>query len=88
MPTSTVNPTVVATAPQGVGQENLSSGLTSDEARKGLAEFGPNAMPDTAIRPWSMALAKLMALGRSYPLLNWFLVTRWSYRSVAWLPPT
>ena len=37
------------------------AGLTSDEARARLAKFGPNAMPDTAIRPWRMALAKFWA---------------------------
>ena len=27
-------------------------GLTSDEARRRLEQFGPNAMPDTALHPW------------------------------------
>ena len=36
-------------------------GLTSDEARELLAKYGPNAMPDTAIQPWRMALAKFWA---------------------------
>ncbi|MDR3672451.1 MAG: HAD-IC family P-type ATPase [Holophaga sp.] len=36
-------------------------GLTSDEARRRMAESGPNAMPDTALKPWRMALAKFWA---------------------------
>ena len=47
-------------APDGI-EENLSPGLTSDEARARLAKYGPNAMPDVAIRPWRMALAKFWA---------------------------
>ncbi len=39
----------------------LTSGLTSDEAGARLAKYGPNAMPDTAMRPWRMALAKFWA---------------------------
>ena len=38
-----------------------SPGLTSDEARQGLAKSGPNSMPDTAIPAWRMALAKFWA---------------------------
>jgi H+-transporting ATPase len=37
------------------------SGLSSDEARARLGEFGPNELPDTTMRPWRMALAKLWA---------------------------
>ena len=37
------------------------SGLTSDEARRRLDEFGPNAMPDTALHPLHMALEKFWA---------------------------
>jgi H+-transporting ATPase len=36
-------------------------GLTGDEARRRLAELGPNAMPDTAVHPLASALAKLWA---------------------------
>jgi H+-transporting ATPase len=43
------------------GGGNLGLGLTSDEARTLLAKHGPNAMPDTAIQPWRMALAKFWA---------------------------
>jgi H+-transporting ATPase len=37
------------------------SGLTGDDVRRRLAEFGPNAIPDTSVRPWSRALAKFWA---------------------------
>src|ERR1700678_2840420 len=37
------------------------SGLTSDEARRRLAEVGPNAMPDTSLHPLRMALEKFWA---------------------------
>jgi H+-transporting ATPase len=37
------------------------SGLTSEEARTLLAKFGPNAMPDTELAPWRMALGKFWA---------------------------
>ncbi len=37
------------------------AGLSSDEARARLGSSGPNEMPDTALRPWRMALAKLWA---------------------------
>jgi H+-transporting ATPase len=37
------------------------SGLTSDEVRRRLDEFGPNAMPDTALHPLHMALEKFWA---------------------------
>jgi len=57
----TVNSTVPAGTAQGSGQDNVSRGLTTDEARTRLAKYGPNAMPDTAIRPWRMALAKFWA---------------------------
>jgi H+-transporting ATPase len=35
--------------------------LTGDEARRRLAKFGPNAMPDTALHPLRMALEKFWA---------------------------
>src|ERR1700683_2718515 len=43
----------VATSPQ--------AGLTSDEARRRLEKFGPNAMPDTALHPLRMAVQKFWA---------------------------
>jgi H+-transporting ATPase len=39
----------------------LSTGLTSDEARRRLEQFGPNAVPDTALHPLRRALAKFWA---------------------------
>ena len=39
----------------------LSTGLTSDEARRRLEQFGPNAVPDTALHPLRRALTKLWA---------------------------
>ena len=49
------------TQKEGSGEGDLTLGLTSDEARTLLAKYGPNAMPDTAIQPWRMALAKFWA---------------------------
>jgi hypothetical protein len=40
---------------------SLQNGLTSDEARRRLEKFGPNAMPDTALHPLRMALEKFWA---------------------------
>jgi H+-transporting ATPase len=37
------------------------SGLASDEARRRLAEVGPNAMPDTSLHPLRLALEKFWA---------------------------
>src|SRR6202451_743260 len=54
-------PPVPAEPAQGGGKDNVSRGLTSEEARARLTKFGPNAMPDTAVRPWRMALAKFWA---------------------------
>jgi H+-transporting ATPase len=39
----------------------LNGGLTSDEARGRLANFGPNAMPDTSLHPFRMAMEKFWA---------------------------
>ena len=61
MPSDTRNSTALVSTAQGSGEDNLSRGLTSDEARARLAKYGPNAMPDTAIRPWRMALSKIWA---------------------------
>jgi H+-transporting ATPase len=46
---------------QDSGASDLSRGLTSEEAKARLVKYGPNAMPDTAIQPWRMALAKFWA---------------------------
>ena len=51
----------MTTPSQDNDEGDLSHGLTSDEARTLLAKYGPNAMPDTAIPPWRMALAKFWA---------------------------
>jgi H+-transporting ATPase len=37
------------------------TGLTSEEARRRLEQFGPNAVPDTALHPFRMALDKFWA---------------------------
>ena len=36
-------------------------GLTASEARSRLKTLGPNAMPDTTVHPWRLALSKLWA---------------------------
>ncbi len=41
--------------------DDLPSDLTSDEARRRLAKFGANAMPDTSAHPLRMALEKFWA---------------------------
>ena len=41
--------------------DDLPSGLASDEARRRLERFGPNAMPDTSAHPLRMALEKFWA---------------------------
>jgi H+-transporting ATPase len=59
---ATANASGNKTAPkQSSGGGDLSHELTSDAARTLLAKYGPNAMPDTAIQPWRMALAKFWA---------------------------
>ena len=47
--------------PASVKDSTLSTGLTSDEARRRLEKFGPNAVPDTAMHPLRRALAKFWA---------------------------
>jgi H+-transporting ATPase len=42
-------------------KDDLRSGLTSDEARRRLETFGPNATPDTTAQPLRRALSKLWA---------------------------
>ena len=44
-----------------IAKGDLPSGLTSDEARRRLKKFGPNAMPDTALHPLRMAIEKFWA---------------------------
>jgi H+-transporting ATPase len=40
---------------------NAEAGLTSEEARRRLEQFGPNAVPDTSLNPFRMALEKFWA---------------------------
>jgi H+-transporting ATPase len=61
MPLGIADSISLARTTQAAGEDNLSRGLTSVEARAALAKCGPNAMPDTAIRPWRMALVKFWA---------------------------
>jgi H+-transporting ATPase len=61
MPPTIATASIPAKAAQVSGEERPSSGLTSDEVRTELTKYGPNAMPDTAIRPLRMALAKFWA---------------------------
>jgi H+-transporting ATPase len=61
MPSGTANSTAIANTAHRNDEDKLSRGLTSDEACTRLVKFGPNAMPDTALRPWRRALAKFWA---------------------------
>ena len=49
------------TPQSSVKDAHLSSGLTSEEARRRLEKFGPNAVPDTAMHPLRRALTKFWA---------------------------
>jgi H+-transporting ATPase len=53
----------IAAPSESIGTVNvgLQSGLTSSEARRRLDKFGANAMPDTSIHPFRMALEKFWA---------------------------
>src|SRR5579863_4377709 len=48
-------------ASSSVKDAPLAAGLTSDEARRRLDASGPNAVPDTALRPLRRALTKFQA---------------------------
>jgi H+-transporting ATPase len=61
MPRGAASSAFPARTAQASVEDNPLRGLTGDESRARLAKFGPNAMPDTAIRPWRMALAKFWA---------------------------
>ena len=61
MPSGAANPIPLASRAQASDQDNSSPGLTSDEAKARLAKYGPNAIPDTTIPAWRMALAKFWA---------------------------
>ena len=43
------------------GPVNIETGLASDEAGRRLQQFGPNAVPDTSLNPFRMALEKFWA---------------------------
>src|SRR5579864_4922566 len=45
----------------GPAKDDPPTGLTSDEARRRLQQFGPNAMPDMSAHPLRMALEKFWA---------------------------
>jgi H+-transporting ATPase len=49
------------TPPSSAKDVPLPAGLTSDEARRRLEKFGPNAVPDTALNPLRRALTKFWA---------------------------
>ena len=56
------HPGGAANPPQAsVKEASLLTGLTSDEARRRLENFGPNAVPDTAMHPLTRALTKFWA---------------------------
>ena len=56
------HPGGAANPPQAsVKEASLLTGLTSDEARRRLEKFGPNAVPDTAMHPLRRALTKFWA---------------------------
>jgi H+-transporting ATPase len=61
MPSGAANSIPLASRAQASDLDNSSPGLTSDEAKARLAKYGPNAMPDTTIPAWRMALAKFWA---------------------------
>src|ERR1700726_1883714 len=49
------------TQQSSVNDVPISTGLTSDEARRRLDKFGPNAVPETALHPFRRALTKFWA---------------------------
>ena len=59
------NPAVDQSVPTARGDAGVSAasptGLTSDEARRRLEQFGPNAMPDTSVHPLRQAFDKFWA---------------------------
>jgi len=61
MPSPAVNEKV-STARQGADMNGAApTGLTSDEARRRLEKFGPNAIPDTSVRPLRRVFEKFWA---------------------------
>ncbi len=61
MPAPTVNETLSTAGSSADVNATAPAGLTSDEARRRLEQFGLNAMPDTSAHPLRMALEKLWA---------------------------
>src|SRR5579863_4448658 len=53
--------TCVKKTPPAQSENDSNAGLTSDEARRRLTQFGANAMPDTALHPFRTALEKFWA---------------------------
>jgi H+-transporting ATPase len=49
----------VATSASGI--VNATTGLTNEQAERRLKQFGPNAVPDTTLNPFRMALEKFWA---------------------------
>src|SRR5271169_2728354 len=47
--------------PAGASDLGARNGLTSEEARRRLERFGPNAMPDTSVHPLRSAIEKFWA---------------------------
>ena len=60
-PRRPASPTVAASAnaPDNVSK----AGLTSDEAQRQLAKFGPNAMPDTSVQPLAHGAGEVLGAG-------------------------
>jgi hypothetical protein len=56
----TVTPAATDSPDKSIGKasDGSLSGLTNDEAATRLKKFGPNAMPDAAVRPLRSALSK------------------------------
>ncbi|OOG59007.1 HAD-IC family P-type ATPase [Polaromonas sp. C04] len=61
MTTPLRTPEALPAKPAGAANVGTPGGLTSDEARRRLEKFGPNAMPDTALHPLRMAIEKFWA---------------------------
>src|SRR5580698_5223224 len=53
--------TATLTAKPAIADGGRQNGLASDEARRRLKKFGPNAMPDTSMHPLRSALEKFWA---------------------------
>ncbi len=54
-------PSALRPVPAAIASNGSPAGLTGDEARRRLATFGPNAMPDTTVHPLRRALGKFSA---------------------------